>query len=364
MHLRHPLLDTARLALSGALAVAVVGACSGAAPRQDAPTRPAASTLAAPSADDPVDYVVAISVDGLNPEAIRRLGRSGVPSFYRLIDQGATTLNARTEYERTITLPNHTGMVTGRRILGTHGHKVTFNDDNGKTVHASAGFYVRSVFEVVHNYGGRTAFYSAKSKFDFLNRSWDAAHGAADTVGTNYGRDKISRYYVDSEPDNVTRLISRMRSAPDRFSFVHLAYPDRAGHASGFMSATYLDAVKATDRQLGRILDAIRGDARLRAHANVVLTADHGGQGTGHSDATKVYNYTVPFMVWGVGVSPGTDLYALNATTRKQPGTARLPYTGLQPIRNGELANVATDLLDLPVVPSSAFDTHHNLAVR
>lgn len=50
--------------------------------------------------------------------------------------QGARTPNARTAVEATRTMPNHTSMLTGRRVdtdLGGHG--VTFNTDNGSTVH-------------------------------------------------------------------------------------------------------------------------------------------------------------------------------------------------------------------------------------
>ena len=54
------------------------------------------TTAGASSADDVVNYVIAISVDGLNPAAIRRLGRSGAPNLYRLMDEGVSTLNART----------------------------------------------------------------------------------------------------------------------------------------------------------------------------------------------------------------------------------------------------------------------------
>ncbi|HEY5784047.1 MAG TPA: hypothetical protein VIT65_04660 [Microlunatus sp.] len=62
----------------------------------------ATATLAAAksSADDPANRVVAISVDGLNPKAITELGRSGAPNFYRLMREGASTLNARTAREQ------------------------------------------------------------------------------------------------------------------------------------------------------------------------------------------------------------------------------------------------------------------------
>ena len=322
------------------------------------------TTAGASSADDVVDHVVAISVDGLNPAAIRRLGRSGAPNLYRLIDEGASTLNARTAYERTITLPNHTGMVTGRWVTKTGGHRVTFNSDNGSTVHRTAGSYVRSMFDVAHNRGNRTAFYATKEKFDFLDRSWNGTHGARDTVGVDNGRDKISRYFVDTEPANVSRLIARLSTAPDPLSFVHLAYPDRAGHASGFMSTPYLEAVQQTDTQVGRILNAITASSFLRAHTNVVLTSDHGGLGASHSDATILANYRVPFMVWGIGVARGTDLYALNPGDRRDPGVVRPTYAGVQPIRNGEVANLVLDLLDLPSVPGSTTNAWQGLSVR
>ncbi|MDD9371742.1 MAG: alkaline phosphatase family protein, partial [Acidimicrobiales bacterium] len=105
-----------------------------------------AATAARDSPDDPVNRVVAISMDGLNPRAIRVLGRSRTPNFHRMMRQGASTLNARTARELTLTLPNHTGMLTGRRIDARRGgHGVSFNTDTGTTVHRAAGRYVSSV---------------------------------------------------------------------------------------------------------------------------------------------------------------------------------------------------------------------------
>ncbi|HVQ19387.1 MAG TPA: hypothetical protein VMT27_10190, partial [Actinomycetes bacterium] len=87
------------------------------------------------------------------------LGRSGAP-------------NARTAREQTRTLPNHTGMLTGRRIDDRRGgHGVTFNSDTGTTVHRAAGEYVTSVFDVVHDRGGSTALFTAKKKFALYLRA-------------------------------------------------------------------------------------------------------------------------------------------------------------------------------------------------
>ena len=105
-----------------------------------------------------------------------------------------------------------------------------------------------------------------------------------------------------------------------------------------------------TDWLVGTVLDTIAGQPALRRETVVLLTADHGGDGASHSDQTKIANYQIPFIAWGPGVPAGRDLYAIN-DDRRRPGTARTTYEGPQPIRNGELANLATDVLGLPEGP-------------
>lgn len=108
--------------------------------------------------------VVAISLDGLNPRAILQLGARRLPHLFQLFRQGAGTTNARTQVEMTVTLPNHTSMVTGRRIAaGSGGHGVTWNTDrSGTTVHGAAGQPVSSVFSAVRAGGGRTTLWWAR----------------------------------------------------------------------------------------------------------------------------------------------------------------------------------------------------------
>lgn len=321
------------------------------------------AVTAARSGDDAVNHVVVISVDGLNRNAIRELGRENAPAFYRMLDYGAGTFNARTLRERTRTLPNHTGMLTGRRVRLPGGHGVNFNHDNGTTVHAAAGERVASMFTVVHNRGRHTAFYSAKDKFAFLNRSWNRRWGRRDRVGINNGRDKIDRYVRADEDRLVDTLTARLRENPDALSFLHLAQPDAAGHKHGFMGEEYVASVRRTDRHLGRVLRTIVRRRSLKRHTVVILTADHGGRGANHSDPARRANYSVPFLVWGATIARGVSLYGLNGARRRNPGPARTSYAGKQPIRNAEAANLATDLLDMRAVPGSQLNPRQGLRV-
>ena len=334
------------------------------APSPVSPSDKKPAVTAAPTdeaADNPINRVIVISIDGLNPRAIEELGQSRTPAFHRLMREGAYTLNARTVREQTATMPNHTAMLTGRRVdakRGGHGYAVNF--DYGGTVHQAAGHYVASVFDVVHDNGRSTALFASKAKFRLFRRTWNT-HGAPDRTGRNDGRAKIDRVTIDL---NNTRLVAKLdaelRRSPREFTFVHLSLPDRVGHAHSFMGREYLDAVQRTDRLLGRILNTVADRPALRRQTLVLLTADHGGRGAAHYTASKLQNYRIPFMAWGPGVPAGRDLYRLSSSAAN-PGISRTDYRGKQPIRNADIANVATDALDLPRVPGSEFDSRRTL---
>ena len=305
----------------------------------------ALTTIVATPAPE-TEQVLVISVDGLNVEAIDRLGAAGAPTLHRLLDEGAGTLNARTELEQTVTLPNHTSMMTGRRITAAKGgHGVTWDDDRtSMTVQRAAGHPVASIFSVVHADGGSTALYTTTEKFGLYRRSWPKG---------------IDTFTEDEDQKELVSLaLADLEDGAPTFTFLHVSLPDRTGHVYGGMSARYLTAVKRTDAQLGTIVDALAGSS-----VTVILTADHGFAtgATEHSARRDLENYRIPFVVWGAGVDHG-DLYDLNAGLR-DPGTSRPSYAGRQPVRNGDVANLAASLLGLDAVPGSDIDSDQSLTV-
>lgn len=332
-----------------ALALTVTGCASGPAGSAGSSGSDAARGVAALASNAPAPSVVAVSVDGLNPRAIGVLGPQATPTFHRLMREGTFTLNARTEYELTLTLPNHTGMLTGRRVDAAHGgHGVTINSSTTKTVGDFAGSYVASVFDVVHDAGLSTALFTTKDKFDLFDRTWSA--GAPDGVAPDNGVDKVDRFAYREDDRRLTRLAVLDIAGRDRgFTFVHLSSPDKTGHAKSFMSPAYLTAVRDADAQVGRVLRAV--DA-LDRPVVLLVVADHGGRGKGHSTPSLAVNYRVPFFAWGSGVPAGANLYQVDPA-RQNPGSGRPAYSGPQPVRNGDLANAVTDLLGLGPVPGS-----------
>ena len=325
------------------------------------------------------EHVIHISVDGLSATLLQSLLANlpgDYPNFARFVAEGATTFAARTDYTHTITLPNHTTMVTGRPVLQPtgqpdtvhHGYVGNVDPPPGVTLHNGGNpqlTYVASAFDVVHDHGLSTAHYASKSKFVLFNRSYDATHGAADTLPPDNGTDKINVYFQSTPGATHAAFLADMAAYHFNYVFLHYSNPDDLGHANGWGSSPWNQAVRIVDGYLGGIFALVEGDPVLDGHTLIILSADHGGTGFDHSAATNAANYTIPFFTWGDGVVQGADLYALNAATRLHPGTGRPSYTApVQPIRNGDGANLALAALGLPPVPGSTIDAAQDLELN
>lgn len=330
-------------------------------------------SAAARAAD--AEYVIHISVDGLGSSYLQALlDQDQLPTFKRLQAEGAWTHNARTDFDFTITLPNHTCMVTGRPVrdkaaspVAITGHQWTINSDPGeRTLHGNRKSYIASTFDVAHDHGLRTCLMASKSKFRVYDQTYDERNGAPDKTGDDNGRDKIDLFVNAKSPEMTERFITEMKANPFNYSFLHFHDTDSAGHARKWGSPEYNAALKAVDGHLGQILELVTTDERFKGKTAIILSTDHGGIGLDHGFNTNPINYTIPFYVWGAGVSHSDNLYSLNASSRVDPQTARPDYTerDRQPIRNGDGGNLALKLLGLPAVPDSLINAAQDLNVR
>ena len=333
----------------------------------------------APDTAAPVPHVIQISVDALGAKYLSKFMADtpdDFPNFARLVKEGASTMNARTDFDFTITLPNHTCMLTGRPVQtpaqwpDAKGHGWTWNKefpspDAPASLHATnpdaPNAYTSSTFDVAHDAGLSTALYSGKTKFALFTISYGPDLGADNARGKN----KIDSSVIIREI-HAPALADLKAKAPN-YAFWHYPEPDTAGHAFGYLGAEYRDSVKKIDGFLGETLAFIETDPEWKGRTVVIVSADHGGQPEtkNHINADNPYNYTIPFFVWGAGVAKGADLYHLNAQTRANPGDGRPQYAPTnQPIRNGDGGNLALQLLGLGAIPGSSINRAQDLKVR
>jgi hypothetical protein len=319
-----------------------------------------------------ISHVIHVSVDGLRPDVITALGPTNLPNFYRMRAEGAFTDNARTDYDYTQTMQDHTTQLTGRGVVGATGHN-WINDSEpppGETLASNNGSYVAGVYDMAHDNGLRTGHYASKIAFYLFDTSWDGTNGAPDLTGPDNGRDKIDVYLFQGDTAVLENaMITDMTAQPFHYVFLHLRDPDTTGHLSGWnvspTTSDYCATIKTMDSRLGQIFSLIDTNAQFHGRTAIILTADHGGtEMRTHWDPTLPADYTVPFYVWGPGVMAGADLYRLNPDTRLDPGTNRPTYSEpVQPIRNGDAANVALKLLQLGPVPGSTIGAAQDLAL-
>lgn len=339
-----------------------------------------APSSSAPARAPQIAHAILISIDGLRSDALIAVPSAPLAGFARL-EAGAFTLNARCDPDMSVTLPNHTSMITGRPVAGPAGHRWTKNGEpaEGDTLHKNHGSYLASMFDVAHDRGVRTALVAGKTKFAIFDTSFNAENGAADTTGTDEGRDKLDACVQTDDPLEATdALIAELARAPRTLTMIHYAVTDLTAHRYGWdvtPNSPYLKAVGAVDAQLSRLLDAIEANPELKDHTAIVLTTDHGGGAPfkSHDQPHMWVDYVIPFVVWNGAREGEHDLYALNATTRADPGLKQPPIaidaagansTTLPPIRNGEAGNVALALLGLPAIPDSVLNEKQDLRTR
>lgn len=221
-------------------------------------------------------HVIIIIVDGLRPDLITA---ARTPVLQRLVDEGASTLEAKT-VRPSATLPSITSMFTGLR---PRDHGVTWNDyspDKGSVT-------ATTIFDVAHQAGVSTAFFSGKVKLRH------AVHS-----------ESLDAESVRFLPDASVALLARARLEEHQpgLMVVHLPNVDRAGHQYGWRSDEQKRTLIATDLAIASILQVIESGA-LDGPARVIVTADHGGEGRNHLRQRRG-NETVPWLVWGDGVEP------------------------------------------------------------
>lgn len=257
---------------------------------------PLAAT-AAPRAE----HVFIISIDGGSPPVIEQ---SKMPALKKLVKEGAHSWHAQT-IKPSLTLPSHTSMLTG---VPMEKHKVTWNH-----ISTTNGIVeVPTVFTAAKQAGYSTAMFVGKEKFAHLLQTNTVDHFYYDrandvVVMKSDSGDKA----VKKEGNIFAKMVATnaadyiIKNKPN-LCFIHFTDTDTIGHEFGWGSPEQIKAFAETDAALDTILKAIR-KAGIAKRSVVLISADHGGHGKGHSQGTPV-DMQIPWIAWGKDVKKGCEI--------------------------------------------------------
>ena len=88
--------------------------------------------------------------------------------------------------------------------------------------------------------------------------------------------------------------------------FIHIDALDHMGHAYGNGSAEYYAELPLVDDRVRRIVEGVK-EAGIYDDSIIILTSDHGHEGTGHGGQT-MNEMETPLVIWGKGVQKNHEI--------------------------------------------------------
>ena len=194
------------------------------------------------------------------------------PFLDRLAAEGFAAARAET-VSPPVTLTSHASMLSG---LAPEEHGIFFNRyQPGSEVRTPTLFTECAAASL------RCGLFVGKRKF---------AHFAENEPG-------VERYaFADGAEAVLAGARAWSEEADPDLLVVHLAEVDLAGHAEGWGSAAQAAVIEELDARLAAFVEAWR--ALSPREAVVLVTADHGGQGT-HHHRDVPENRRIPWILWG-----------------------------------------------------------------
>ena len=272
------------------------------------------ATLVAASitqAQGPVrSHVLVIGVDGLRPDAMQK---ADTPNIDSLIKNGAVSYQCQVLGERyrkndTISGPGWSSFLTG---VWADKHGVHDNSFKGKKFDTYPHFFTRIKSQIPTI---KTASFLDWAPIDeHLVVNADFRDGYQKSTASSLA-EKDALIATDA-----SKLIA---DQDYQAVFVYFGNCDGAGHSKGFHPSvpSYLDAIHQTDNYIGQLLSAIKTRPNhTKENWLILLAADHGGKGTGHSRGQNVPEIlTIPFIVSGAAAVRGTledKIYVVDIAT-------------------------------------------------
>ncbi|MDX2002932.1 MAG: alkaline phosphatase family protein [Chitinophagales bacterium] len=232
-------------------------------------------------------HVIVIGVDGMSPDGVEK---ANTPVMDDLMKNGAYTLHARGVLP-TSSSPNWASMIMG---AGTEQHGMTSNDyerDDFPFTPVVTG--MEDIFPTIFG----TIRQQKKDAEIGAIYHWDGFGRLFEKSAVNYDK------HIDGEKETAADAAKYIKEKKPTFTFIHLDHVDGAGHGEGHGTPAYYKAVSLADSLIGVIIQAAK-DAGIYDNTIIIVSADHGGIGTGHG-GESLAELEIPFIIAGKGIKKG-----------------------------------------------------------
>ncbi|MCI5717249.1 MAG: alkaline phosphatase [Alistipes sp.] len=260
----------------------------------------AAAALALPmvSCDRPnggvrgVKHVILIGLDGM---AANTFAAADMPTLRSMMEQGAWTLHSRS------ILPSSSACNWASMFMGVgpemHGYN-TWGSSKPDFPSIEIGPY--GIFPTI---AGVLRAHDPEIRMSAMYE-WATIGSLIEGEALDVSRNIP---YDESHSEAITtEFINCLDSLRPAFSMVIYDSPDHDGHGSGWGSPQYLTALHLLDGYIASIVEATK---RMGIYDDTVfiVTADHGGTGTGHG-GTSMDEMETPLVLFGKGVKRGHEI--------------------------------------------------------
>lgn len=147
-----------------------------------------------------------------------------------------------------------------------------------------------------------------------LFAEWDGIKHLVDTLS-------FSHFEQTAPEATAARAGEYLKAVRPELIAIVFDRPDHPGHDNGWGSPEYYAMMTRLDNSIAEIFKALE-EAGMIDDTMVIITADHGGKGTGHG-GTSMSEMQSPLIIWGKGVRPATTITDMVVSYDIAPTIAR-----------------------------------------